>query len=85
VQVIAKIEALLDECIELAREARAYLRRCAPIDWTLLYGPRGTEIQRQSPQCLHPRAISDSGGLRCAECGMSLTASSVTITAGAPK
>ena len=44
--MIQKLETLLDETIELVKEARAYLQRCKPIDWTLLYGPRGTEIHR---------------------------------------
>jgi len=44
--MIAKLELLVDELTLLVKETRAYVARCAPIDWTLLYGPRGTEIRR---------------------------------------
>ena len=45
-RLIGKLETLLDEVIGLAQEGRAALKRWSPPDWTLIYGPRGTEIKR---------------------------------------
>lgn len=41
-----KLLTLVDELIGLAKDAREALKRVQPLDWTLLYGPRGTEIKR---------------------------------------
>ncbi len=40
-----KLATLVDELIGLAQDARAALKRWQPLDWALLYGPRGTEIK----------------------------------------
>jgi hypothetical protein len=45
-RLIGKAETLLDELILLTRTARETLQRYKPFDWTLLYGPGGTEIRR---------------------------------------
>lgn len=45
-----KVCAFLDEATALAREAREHMKK--PFDWTLLYGPRGTEIRRPGPEPL---------------------------------
>ncbi len=47
--MIKQLETLIEETTELVREARAYLKRQPTFDWTLLYGPRGTEIRRPDP------------------------------------
>lgn len=44
-----KLATLLDEVIGLVQETRALVKRTQPYDWTLLYGPRGTEIARPDP------------------------------------
>ena len=41
-----KVEELVTELIGLVKDAREALQRWQPLDWTLLYGPRGTEIKR---------------------------------------
>lgn len=45
-RLVGKFETLLDELIALAREGQAALKRYKPLDWTLIYGPHGTEIKR---------------------------------------
>ncbi len=43
--VVIKMSALLDECIGLAREARAYIKQQRETPGVDLYGPRGTQIR----------------------------------------